>query len=239
LNSLKHTSASRWVLGFDGSCHTCARMAEQARSIAGDTIEILSLRTTEVQAWSISALGPDAPWTPTLYEVSEGDVRAWTGSAMAARLTRLLGPRRAIKLARMIGAEAVEVDNVVNPGRRALTKALVGTGAAGLLLDMQKQNLIAAAAGESFEAVQKETYLTAVNAAERAMLAAQFKSDAYGAFSSYMMAHGYELSQSVEFVTAVVEGKKVRSAESKLGASLRHQKRPPLFLFLLRSPLAT
>lgn len=205
-------STPRWILGFDGSCDTCSRIADQARSIVGDTIEVLSLRSVEVREWQHAAFGANPPFVPTLFMVIDADVRAWTGSAMTARLTRLLGPRRALKLARVVGSEAIAFENVHNPSRRNLMRGLVGTGAAGLLLGLQKQHLIAAAAGEPFDSIRKETYLTTVEAAEHALLAAQFDTDAYHAFADYMNAHGYARSVDAEFVTAIVEGRKVRSA---------------------------
>ena len=80
-------SSNRLVLGYDGGCCACSGMAERIKEQVGDKLEVMSLRDTQVQEWREKALGQDAPWAPTLFEVNGSEVRAWTGWWMGAQLS--------------------------------------------------------------------------------------------------------------------------------------------------------
>ena len=64
----------RLVLGFDAGCAKCSNVELQIREQVGDEIEVLSLSDYLVQDWRERALGEDAPWAPTLLEVSGAGV---------------------------------------------------------------------------------------------------------------------------------------------------------------------
>ena len=81
----------RLVLGFDAGCMTCSELAKTIEAAVGDRLEIRSLNEPQVEYWRRQALGEDAPWAPTLIEVRDGSVKAWTGVRMGARLGRALG----------------------------------------------------------------------------------------------------------------------------------------------------
>jgi hypothetical protein len=62
-------------------------MVERIKERVGDKLEVMSLRDPQVQEWREKALGQDAPWAPTLFEVNGSEVRAWTGWWMGAQLS--------------------------------------------------------------------------------------------------------------------------------------------------------
>jgi len=85
--------ARKLVLGFDGGCTMCSDVAERISERVGDKLEVRSLYHPQVEYWREQALGKDAPWAPTLFEIGGArEVRAWTGLRMAVRLARALGP---------------------------------------------------------------------------------------------------------------------------------------------------
>ncbi len=49
------------------------------------------------------ALGEEAPWAPTLTEIRDGKVRAWTGTMMGVRLGSALGPVTTWRIIQALG----------------------------------------------------------------------------------------------------------------------------------------
>lgn len=95
----------RLVLGFDGGCTTCSDLAERISEQVGDKLEVRSLYHPQVERWREQALGKDAPWAPTLFEVGGvREVRAWTGWQMGISLTRFLGPSDTWKVMQVLGS---------------------------------------------------------------------------------------------------------------------------------------
>lgn len=129
----------KWILAFDTGCTACRDIAGQVQKVAGDAITVAGLTDPRVQDYRQRALGPEAPWVPTLIAVQniqddtgmgqEIAVRAWTGRAMSARLTRLLGPRRSLQVAR-----AIQRDISYNADRRRLLKVAPVVAAGAFLL---------------------------------------------------------------------------------------------------------
>lgn len=93
----------RLVLGFDAGCMACSQLAEKIEEALGEKLETASLADPRMTEWRRQALGEDAPWAPTLVEVADGEVRAWTGMMMGARLARKLGPAATWKVVRVLG----------------------------------------------------------------------------------------------------------------------------------------
>ena len=96
-------SGHRLVLGFDAGCMTCSGLARSIEETVGDRLEVRSLNDPMMEHWREQALGKDAPWAPTLVEVREGSVQAWTGTRMGARLARKLGPAATWRVAKILG----------------------------------------------------------------------------------------------------------------------------------------
>lgn len=100
----KAFGARRLVLGFDAGCMTCSDLASKIEAKVGDKLEVRSLHDPQVKQWRGLALGEDAPWAPTLFEVGgTREVRAWTGTGMAVRLMRALGPISTWRLMQVFG----------------------------------------------------------------------------------------------------------------------------------------
>lgn len=93
----------RLVLGFDAGCMACSQLAEKIEEAVGEKLETASLADPRMTEWRRQALGEDAPWAPTLVEVADGEVRAWIGIMMGARLVRKLGPAATLKVVRVLG----------------------------------------------------------------------------------------------------------------------------------------
>jgi hypothetical protein len=93
----------RRILAFDSSCGGCRQLSDAVARACGDRLDVLPLTHPDVVGWRERALGPDAPFAPTLLEVTEGTVRAWRGRALAARLVRSLGPRTTLDVLRALG----------------------------------------------------------------------------------------------------------------------------------------
>lgn len=100
---VKQPHVKRLVLGFDGGCGTCLELAKKIDEQVGDRLEVQNLRDPQLVGWRSQALGEDAPWAPTLFEVKGEKIRAWTGKRMGAKLTRFLGPVATWKVMQVLG----------------------------------------------------------------------------------------------------------------------------------------
>lgn len=135
--SVKEAVATkRLVLGFDGGCSTCSAVAARVKEAVGDRLEIASLRDTQVTEWRKQALGEDAPWAPTLFEIEGQKVRAWTGGRMGLRLSRSLGPIKTWRVAQALagtGGRAVPeaAGSALRPTRAQVLKGGLSGAAVG------------------------------------------------------------------------------------------------------------
>ncbi|BBL80441.1 hypothetical protein RxyAA322_22950 [Rubrobacter xylanophilus] len=93
----------RLVLGYDGGCGACSALAQRIEEAVGERLEVRSLYDPQVEHWREEALGKDAPWAPTLIEVSGDKARAWTGVWMGAALARRLGPAATWRVMQALG----------------------------------------------------------------------------------------------------------------------------------------
>lgn len=100
-------ATKRLVLGFDAGCSTCAEMAHKVKEKVGEKLEVVNLRDPQVVEWRKEALGEDAPWAPTLFEVNGGVVRAWTGKRMGLKLGSVLGPVATWRVVQVLGEVGV------------------------------------------------------------------------------------------------------------------------------------
>ena len=100
-------------LGYDSSCSTCRPLAHQVRQDVkeggGEDFDIIALNDTAMARWRHDALGPDAPWAPTLVEVTEqGCTQGWTGLALGWALVRRVGIAMTVRLATHLGQLRIE-----------------------------------------------------------------------------------------------------------------------------------
>ncbi|QYJ16271.1 hypothetical protein Rxycam_02104 [Rubrobacter xylanophilus DSM 9941] len=93
----------RLVLGYDGGCGACSALVQRIEEAVGDKLEVRSLHEPQVEHWREQALGSDAPWAPTLIEVSGDKARAWTGVWMGPALARRLGPAATWRVMQALG----------------------------------------------------------------------------------------------------------------------------------------
>ncbi len=94
----------RLVLGYDGSCGTCSRMAVEIAEEVGEALEVMPLMAPDMRQWRDEVYGESPPWRPTLVQVDDrGQVRAWSGRKVAFVLPRLIGFRRSFKILRILG----------------------------------------------------------------------------------------------------------------------------------------
>lgn len=91
------------VLGFDAGCFTCSDLAARIEERVGEKLAVRNLHDPEVQAWRTEALGEDAKWTPTLFKIEDGKVKAWAGWRMGWALSRTLGPATTWQVMQALG----------------------------------------------------------------------------------------------------------------------------------------
>jgi hypothetical protein len=91
------------ILGFDAGCGTCSEIASRVQERVGDRLAVRNLNDPELVKWREEALGKDAKWAPTLFEVGGGTVRAWTGRKMALPMSRRLGLTKTWQLMQVLG----------------------------------------------------------------------------------------------------------------------------------------
>ena len=128
----KQTPATRkLVLGFDAGCGTCSDLAGRVQERVGDKLSVENLNDPKLMSWREEALGKDAKWAPTLFEV-DGDkvVRAWTGWKMGWALSRKLGPATTWQVMQALGevgaAPRIEESSLVEKLPERAAEAVAG-----------------------------------------------------------------------------------------------------------------
>jgi hypothetical protein len=115
-----------WVLAFDAGCSACRDISRSVEEAGAGKLTVLPLAHPDVRA----VLGPDAPWTPTLLRLGGSRPRTWTGTGMAVRLARLLGPRASTRVLRALGTRRL-ADRPDGLGRKQFLRLGVGALVAG------------------------------------------------------------------------------------------------------------
>lgn len=95
----------RFILGYDGSCSKCTRLAKDARESLEGRLDILPLSDQQMRNWRAEALGESPPWRPTFVEVSNGGVKAWTGVRIVPAMVTRLGAGSLWKIAQILGKQ--------------------------------------------------------------------------------------------------------------------------------------
>ncbi|RMH43801.1 MAG: hypothetical protein D6694_06625 [Gammaproteobacteria bacterium] len=116
----------RYLL-FDSGCSLCTSLARQVEEAADGKLTVRSLRDPEVRS-ILDEVKPGWRWEPMLLEMDGDRRRVYAGIGLRARLVRVLGPRRAVRL-----AQIVQSATVFQPGRRGMLR-LAGGLLAGLTL---------------------------------------------------------------------------------------------------------
>lgn len=128
----KAGESRRLVLGFDAGCMACSDLAKRIEEAVGDKLEVRSLHDPEMMSWRRQSLGENAPWLPTLVEVENGKVKAWTGARMGMALSRCLGLAETWRIMRVLG-EVKETPNTgeANGGAGVVSRSKFLKGLAG------------------------------------------------------------------------------------------------------------
>ncbi|NEZ68417.1 hypothetical protein D0962_37850 [Leptolyngbyaceae cyanobacterium CCMR0082] len=127
-----------WILGFDGACSKCTRLARQIQKISNQKLGIESLHSPKVKAWRQSATGRISPLVPTLFEVEDEHVKSYTGIRMTTHLLSILGPLDAGRVLWALGQQSSFVDHPISNDRRHLFKTFLGGVAATSLISLGK-----------------------------------------------------------------------------------------------------
>lgn len=72
-----------WVLGFDGGCAKCTKLAQQIQQLSNQKLSLVSLRSFEAQIWRTKAMSENSPLVPTLFKVEGEKVKSYTAIKMA------------------------------------------------------------------------------------------------------------------------------------------------------------
>ncbi|GIF78511.1 bacteriocin fulvocin C-related protein [Asanoa siamensis] len=144
------------ILAFDASCGTCRQLAQTVSSECRTELDVRPLDDEDVRGWRRQALGDDPPRVPTLMKLSGAEVRAWTGTRMAVRLVRHLGPRATVRLLRAFGELKRLCGSQPTPsngiGRKDFLRVAAGTGMAAAFVLFGKAPVFASPAQRSEQA---------------------------------------------------------------------------------------
>ena len=156
----------RLVLGFDAGCMMCSNLARRIEERVGDRVEVRSLHHPQVEHWREQALGKDAPWAPTLFEVGGArGIRAWAGPRMAVRLARVLGPVSTWRVMQALGEVRATSTSSNGMSRGQFLKG-VGGGVVGIGVVSASGGLASPALAAQYE-VDEKGLIEAFSAIER------------------------------------------------------------------------
>ena len=96
----------RYLL-FDSGCCQCSKIAKAIEQEAGGKLTIRSLRDPAVKEL-LDREHPGWNWEPMLVEEKDDQVRVYAGGAMSRRLVWVLGPRRALRILKIITSKGVQ-----------------------------------------------------------------------------------------------------------------------------------
>lgn len=163
------SASPRWVLGLDLESRTNSQLALQIANLAGESFTVCDLRSPELIPWRMQAVGADASLQPTLFEVNEHQVHAWTGASLVSRLARRIGPLNTWRLLTIVGERMDSASPTESVSRRSVLRyGLSGAAAAIALANVGAASPVALAVGS--EGAQ---LLEGLSAAEERGLAAE------------------------------------------------------------------
>jgi len=99
-------SQTRRYILFDSSCSLCTDVAADIEHASGGALTGESLYSRRAKGW-LDTARPGWKFEPTLVEVQDEQVRAYTGMAMRARMLTILNPLQLLKIARVVQAAGV------------------------------------------------------------------------------------------------------------------------------------
>lgn len=123
--------AKKRYLLFDSECMGCGGLARSVERETGGRVAARSLRDPHARKL-LSETRPGWRWEPTLLEVEGGSAAVFTGLSMRLRLLAALGPRKAIRLAKLARGVKPKVEKSPPGALIGRGEALRTLGAAGL-----------------------------------------------------------------------------------------------------------
>lgn len=125
-----------WFLGFDATCGAGSNYSDFIDQGSDGIVAAVSLHEPMVRDWIEQTSGSTTSLRPTLFRVRGEKIEAWTGHGLFLRLTQVLGPKRAWRLAESVGEMKSDVITPESSGRFDRRRMLTGLSgiAAGLLL---------------------------------------------------------------------------------------------------------
>jgi hypothetical protein len=151
-------AGDRWVLAYSERCSSCTRVADGIAELAGGRLEIRGLLEPDVVEWR-EATGHANDWQPILFVLSDGGPKAYVGRALAWKLARRLGLRRASQAARLVAGleDSTAIAESVRSRRQFIKKAALG---AASLAGIGILGRLPVAAASSSAKPQSSTLLT-------------------------------------------------------------------------------
>lgn len=124
-----NSNTERLVLGLDTSCSVCSDLAARIEERVGKRLRVRDLRDPEVVGWREQVLSDNSGRVPTLFEVEDGKVRAWSGWRMGWVLSRTIGPAATWQLVKALEEAGVapaiqEPTHAEKPSERAVSLKL-------------------------------------------------------------------------------------------------------------------
>jgi hypothetical protein len=138
------------VLLFDSACSACSVLAREVERVTEGLLVARSLHESEVQAW-LNQARPGWHWEPMLLEVDRERPRAFRGLGMAFRLVRMLGLRRAGRVARLVQRAPVPTARMHQERRQFLRSS------GGMLFWLLGTSLLAACGGSTTSSAPNST----------------------------------------------------------------------------------
>lgn len=124
---------THYILGYDASCSVCSTTTQRMHDEVGSILEFRPLQSAQMVEYRSRALGPDAPWAPTLVKVQGDSIEAWPGWRMGPELVKITGPHKALQLLSILGQETA-LPSHGRLSRRSLLRSITGVAAGALIL---------------------------------------------------------------------------------------------------------
>lgn len=185
---------TRWILGFDGGCAACNKLAKDIVDLGAGKLVAAPLRSCLLLRWREQTLGTDAPWRPTLFAVEGEKVRAWTGPALGWHLARLLGPGKTWQIVRMLGElnSDQKPGDAADPSRRRAVRALGGAAVAlGIVVGRRSLSPTSVGAQDVGTAGQPRWTFAKPDPAVRRRMEDEWQGAELRAFRTWLDQHGY------------------------------------------------
>ncbi len=191
----------RYLL-FDAGCLTCHSMANAVETASSGWLVVRSLSNQDVQQ-QLAQAKPQWKWEPTLLEVEQDRISAYTGMQLRLKLLRGLGPQRTWQTIQLM-RRAIEPQEILNPQRRRFftrSSAVLG----GLLLGIGGGTLTPsqnALAHTSSQAPQFHTSHLAVDIAQHQLA----KSQTFHEATKYLGSPNWEQTYAYQSVDGHSKG---------------------------------